>query len=50
LIIGRHSMAAAYSLAFGEGQRVHPTVNFSFGRHQLGVLFAQGEHTVTAAL
>lgn len=27
-----------------DGQKVHPMINFAFGRHQLGVLFAQGKN------
>ena len=30
--------------AIYDGQKVHPMLNFSFGRHQLGVLFAQGKN------
>jgi hypothetical protein len=27
-----------------DGQKIHPMINFAFGRHQLGVLFAQGKN------
>ena len=30
--------------AIFDGVKVHPMLNFSFGRHQLGVLFAQGKN------
>ena len=30
--------------AIYDGQKVHPMLNFSFGRHQFGVLFAQGKN------
>ena len=30
--------------AIFDGQKVHPMLNFSFGRHQFGVLLAQGKN------
>jgi hypothetical protein len=27
-----------------DGVKVHPLVTFSFGRHQIGALFAQGKN------